>query len=364
MQRSSVAGVGRPLTDPARRGSTPARRRHGSREVGSLERVGAAWRSLRSRRLRARARAKTPLATHRGRVRVWLAALVVLLGLAAGAWQLLRHSSLVALEHVRVIAIGTRGPQARAIDEALQRSARTMTTLDVSAPALRAAVRRFATVRSLAAHASIPHTLTIDVLEQPPVATASVGGARSAVAADGVVLGPGLATGALPVVSAGRSARALPPAGRRVTSRALRGQLAVLGAAPAALARLVSRAYSGPRGVTVVLGSHLSAYFGDATRPHAKWASLARVLADPSSTGAAYIDVRVPERPAAGFPAGTGAPSAQPAEVQPAEAQPAAGAEPSLTGEASSGSEAPAGSEAASAAQPEAASPAASETHP
>ena len=45
----------------------------------------------------------------------------------------------------------------------------------------------------------------------------------------------------------------------------------------------------------------LLVYFGDATRPHAKWLSLARVLADPSSAGATYIDVRVPERPAAGF---------------------------------------------------------------
>jgi hypothetical protein len=45
----------------------------------------------------------------------------------------------------------------------------------------------------------------------------------------------------------------------------------------------------------------LLVYFGDAARPHAKWLSLARVLADSTSAGAVYIDVRVPERPAAGF---------------------------------------------------------------
>ncbi len=56
--------------------------------------------------------------------------------------------------------------------------------------------------------------------------------------------------------------------------------------------------------------SGLLAYFGDATRPHAKWLSLARVLADPSSAGASYIDVRLPERPAAGFPAGARPPDA------------------------------------------------------
>jgi len=53
----------------------------------------------------------------------------------------------------------------------------------------------------------------------------------------------------------------------------------------------------------------LLVYFGDAARPHAKWTALARVLADPSSAGASYIDVRLPERPAAGFSAGS-APSA------------------------------------------------------
>ena len=44
----------------------------------------------------------------------------------------------------------------------------------------------------------------------------------------------------------------------------------------------------------------LLVYFGDDARPHAKWLALARVLADPSSDGSRYVDVRLPERPAAG----------------------------------------------------------------
>jgi hypothetical protein len=60
----------------------------------------------------------------------------------------------------------------------------------------------------------------------------------------------------------------------------------------------------GPQGVTVAMRNGLLVYFGDATRPHAKWLSLARVLADPSSEGASYVDVRLPERPAAGFASG------------------------------------------------------------
>ncbi|MGA8365575.1 MAG: hypothetical protein WB709_13825, partial [Solirubrobacteraceae bacterium] len=60
----------------------------------------------------------------------------------------------------------------------------------------------------------------------------------------------------------------------------------------------------------------LLAYFGDATRPHAKWLSLARVLADPSSADASYVDVRLPERPAAGFAAGTVRPDASATETE------------------------------------------------
>ncbi len=55
--------------------------------------------------------------------------------------------------------------------------------------------------------------------------------------------------------------------------------------------------------------SGLLAYFGDASRPHAKWLSLARVLADSSCAGASYVDVRLPERPAAGFPPGVAPPA-------------------------------------------------------
>jgi len=41
-------------------------------------------------------------------------------------------------------------------------------------------------------------------------------------------------------------------------------------------------------------------FFGTSQRPVAKWMAAARVLAEPSSAGAVYLDVRVPERVAAG----------------------------------------------------------------
>ena len=41
-------------------------------------------------------------------------------------------------------------------------------------------------------------------------------------------------------------------------------------------------------------------FFGTSARPLAKWMATARVLAEPSAAGAVYLDVRVPERVAAG----------------------------------------------------------------
>src|SRR5438552_2775128 len=95
-----------------------------------------------------------------------------------------------------------------------------------------------------------------------------------------------LLSGSLPSVEAGR----VPASGQRVSDASASEALSVLGAAPAPLAGLVMRAYTGASGLTVVLRHGLSAYFGDASRPHAKWSSLALVLASPLSTGATYID--------------------------------------------------------------------------
>ncbi|HWX96039.1 MAG TPA: FtsQ-type POTRA domain-containing protein [Solirubrobacteraceae bacterium] len=220
------------------------------------------------------------------------------LPLLAGGWMWLRHSSFVSVQHVRVS--GLHGAEAQAIEAALTGAARHMSTLDVNVGALRAAVAPFAVVREVHATASLPHGLSIRVIEQLPVAALLAAGTRTAVAADGVVLGPALLSSGLPTLT-GSSA---PAAGARVGDPSLLGALNVLGAAPGPFARVAARVFTGPSGLTVAMRNGLLAYFGDATRPHAKWLSLARVLADSSSTGASYVDVRVPEHPAAGFPSG------------------------------------------------------------
>ena len=80
----------------------------------------------------------------------------------------------------------------------------------------------------------------------------------------------------------------------------------MLGAAPRVLLGWVSKVFMGPEGMTVAMRNGVALYFGDVTRPHAKWLAAARVLADPSSAGATYVDVRAPERPAAGTTAAGG----------------------------------------------------------
>jgi cell division septal protein FtsQ len=239
----------------------------------------------------------TPRVTGR-QARIALLAVLLALPVLGGGWLWLRSSPFVSVEHVRLS--GVHGPEAGAIESALTAAARQMSTLDVNRAALRAAVAPFRVVREVQAIPSPPHGLRIRVIEQLPVAALTAGAVRTAVAADGVVLGPALLSSSLPTLAAAGE----PAAGQRVHGAQLLASLTVLGAAPAPLARLVSRVFSGPRGLTVAMRGGLLAYFGDASRPHAKWLSLARVLADQSSQGAADIDVRLPQRPAAGFPAG------------------------------------------------------------
>jgi cell division protein FtsQ len=313
MDRSLVGRLGlgslthAPVRKQARR---PARPGKGGPRAGATSPIDAAIELL----LRAPASLARLLAScwallgERKRLRIAVLASIVALPLLGGGWLWLRHSSLVAVRHVRVS--GVHGSQAQAIEAALTGAAKRMSTLDVSTSKLRAAVASYPVVGDVRVHTSFPHGLSIQVIEQSPVATLSAGGVKTAVAADGVVLGEAHASSSLPTLS---SQVQLSP-GEHVRETALLGELTVLGAAPKALAKSVERAYSGSKGLTLVMHSGLRAYFGDSSRPHAKWAALVRVLADPGSVGASYVDLRVPERPAAGFPAGVTPPAVSGAE--------------------------------------------------
>ncbi|MFZ2052352.1 MAG: hypothetical protein WAU69_15630 [Solirubrobacteraceae bacterium] len=231
------------------------------------------------------------------RRRTLLIAALVALALAGG-FMLFRGSPFVAVEQVRIVGVG--GTQAAPVSEALETAAKQMSTMNYSVGALQAAVAPYRVVRSIRVRTSFPHRMTIEVLEQPPVAQLSAGAMRSAVAADGVVLGPALASRALPTVHAS----VIPAAGKRVSGWRLRSYLSVLGATPAPLLPLVLQVFTGQQGLTVKMANGLLIYFGNDSRPHAKWDALVSVLIAQGSAGASYVDVRLPERAAAGVSSG------------------------------------------------------------
>ncbi|HXQ01060.1 MAG TPA: FtsQ-type POTRA domain-containing protein [Solirubrobacteraceae bacterium] len=215
--------------------------------------------------------------------------------LLGGGWLWLRDSSLVSVRHVQIA--GVQGIDSAQIRTALEDAATRMTTLDFNLAALRSAVAQYPIVAGLHVRTGFPHTASIVVTERQPVAALLDSGQRTAVAADGTVLGAAYLSSSLPNVDAS----AQPLVGARLRESAALAAVGVLAAAPASLERFVMRAYEGPEGLTVAMRTGLLVYFGNATRPHAKWLSLARVLVSSGSAGAIYIDVRLPERPAAGF---------------------------------------------------------------
>jgi cell division protein FtsQ len=221
-----------------------------------------------------------------------VAACACALALLGGGWLWLRDSGLVAVDDVSVTGLsGTEAPRVRA---ALEGAARDMTTLHLRPDQLRTAVEPYPSIMAVDAHADFPHGLRIVVHEHVAVAALAAGSDRVAVAADGTLL-RGSSTGGLPVVAV-----AAPPPGDTLSDKRALRVVSLLAAAPPALRAKVSRVYAGPRGLTAPLQDGPVLYFGGADRLRAKWAAAAQVLADRASAGATYIDLRLPERPAAG----------------------------------------------------------------
>jgi cell division septal protein FtsQ len=139
--------------------------------------------------------------------------------------------------------------------------------------------------------------MTIHVTARPPVALARDGGRATPVAGDGTLLaGDGLPKGTkLPTITV----HPLPAAGA-VDGTALQ-EARIAGAAPAPLRReLASLSSSHDSGVTATLRGGIDLRFGTAAGARAKWAAAAAVLADRRLTTLAYVDLRVPGRPAVG----------------------------------------------------------------
>lgn len=223
-----------------------------------------------------------------------VAVIVVLSGILLGlVWLWLRDSPLVSVNHVEVT--GATGADADAITRALEQAGRDMSTLHVRDDALRTAVSAYPLVRGIETESDFPHGLKVHVLLERPAAALVSPDRRVAVTAGGKLL-PHVGTAGLPTVTVGTD-----PAGPRVDAGRVQIAVAALGAAPAALrGRVEDARWSKSKGLVLALRDGPDLYFGTGARLAAKWMSAARVLADPTSTGARYVDVRVPERPAAG----------------------------------------------------------------
>ena len=175
-----------------------------------------------------------------------------------------------------------------------------MTTLHVERDRLDEVVAGYPVVRALEIRTDFPHGMTIRVIEHEPAAMAVTGGGRVPVAADGTVLEGLPVSGRLPVV---RSAGGIK--GARLAAGAALGAVRIAGAAPAPLRRRVREIErDGERGYVARLRKGPEIFFGGATHLRAKWIAAARVLADPETRGATYVDVRLPDTPGRRRPAG------------------------------------------------------------
>lgn len=253
------------------------------------EEVGGGWRTWRWMP-RAATMRSVRAAPHIPRAVIWAGALLALLA-AAYFWA--RDSSLVKVNHVTVT--GLSGPEAAKVTALLEDAARDMTTLHVREDQLRSVIVPYPVVKDLRVKTDFPHGLRITVIENAPVAAISANGAKTPVSADGHLL-PGTQQRTLPLVP-----MRVTPAGERIADRNALNAVAAIAAAPEALRARIQRASTTrARGLTLVLRNGPDLRFGGANRLAAKWAAAAAVLADASSAGATYLDLRYPERPAAG----------------------------------------------------------------
>jgi cell division protein FtsQ len=223
-----------------------------------------------------------------------VALVLVATALAAAYTFWLRDSSLVRVEHVSVSGLA-RADVPR-VQAKLAAAARHMTTLHVDAAALRRAVADEPIVQSIAVETDFPHGLRIVIVQNRPVALLVAGGREAAVAPDGTLLEGAKLSASLPVVRLG----ALPGNGHLPAGTALQRVLVAAAAPPRLLAHVASITIENGRGAVAQIAGGPVIIFGRPVELARKWMAAAAVLAQHSSQGASFIDVRMPDRPVAG----------------------------------------------------------------
>ena len=261
--------------------------------------------------------------------RLGVVALLMAATLATAYYAWFRGSSFVRVDEVAIT--GVTGPEAHRVRARLQEAALQQTTLNVNEDDLRRAVEAEPSILSLEATPDFPHTLRIDVTENHAVAAVVVpGSGKVPVAGNGTLMPGGRTAAPVPEIRIQGSAKT----GRDGTAAARLDDpraeplLRVAATAPPVLLR---RAGAIERrrgeGIVVLLRNGPRLMFGSDRDLAAKWRAAAGVLASTSAQGAAYVDVRLPERPVAGglkpqLPAGGAAAAPGAATPDPAPATP------------------------------------------
>ena len=201
------------------------------------------------------------------------------------------------MTNVDVVGVAS-GDRAEIVSE-LTAAGESMSTLHVQPDRVDRVAARFPTIESVTLDPNFPHGLRIEVSERPPALLVKAGDQEVPAAADGTILN-GVDVpdeDALPVLEVDGD---LPTGARRLSDEPLQEAL-VVGAAPEPLRPLIEGVrYAKDYGVELTLKGGIPVRFGSGSRADAKWAAAAAVLADPELDALTYLDVRVPERPAAG----------------------------------------------------------------
>ena len=228
---------------------------------------------------------------HRLPWRLLAGMLLALTGCALG-WLWFRDSTFAAVERVSITGSGSsESAQVRA---ALADAGRGQSTLHLDRKALEEAVEPFSSVAALHVQPDFPHDLRVEVVEHEPVASVQAGGGSVPATGGGLVL-DGVRATDLPLVTSRK-----PLQDGRVSDRQTLEALKVAAAAPPALRARAIRLFYGRDGMAADLRNGPELIFGTAGDARAKWRAAARVLAEDSSAGATYLDLRVPKLVAAG----------------------------------------------------------------
>lgn len=210
------------------------------------------------------------------------------------------------LAHPRTLLVdGVTGPSEARITRLLEEAAGKQSTFAVNEAALMEAVRAYPEVAGVRVDAHPPFRLEVRAIMRPPVARVEIAGRAFVIAGDGTILQRAVEAD-VPRLDVAASALTLRE-GRVVGSRAALG---VLAAAPQPLLAVARAVRVNQAGVEIEMARGPRLIFGNAAQAADKWAAAAAIIADGSATGATYIDLRVPSRPAVGGLGGTKSASA------------------------------------------------------